>query len=53
MKLCVIGTGYVGLVSGVCFSDLGNDVICVDNQKDKISDLKMVKFPFMNRDYKK
>ena len=31
MKLCMIGTGYVGLVSGVCFSDLGNEVICVDN----------------------
>ena len=30
MKLCMIGTGYVGLVSGVCFSDLGNDVICVE-----------------------
>ena len=45
MKLCVIGTGYVGLVSGVCFSDLGNDVICVDNQKDKISDLKNGKIP--------
>ena len=28
MKLCMIGTGYVGLVSGVCFSDLGNDVMC-------------------------
>ena len=35
MKLCMIGTGYVGLVSGVCFADLGNDVICVDNNVDK------------------
>ncbi len=40
MKLCMIGTGYVGLVSGVCFSDLGNDVICVDKDKKKINDLK-------------
>ena len=40
MKLCMIGTGYVGLVSGTCFSDLGNDVICVDNDKDKINNLK-------------
>ena len=37
MKLCMIGTGYVGLVSGVCFSDLGNDVICVDKDKNKIN----------------
>ena len=36
----MIGTGYVGLVSGVCFSDLGNDVICVDNDKNKIINLK-------------
>ena len=36
MKLCVIGTGYVGLVSGVCFSDLGNTVYCVDKDKEKI-----------------
>jgi len=36
----MIGTGYVGLVSGVCFSDLGNDVICVDKDKNKINDLK-------------
>ena len=36
MKLCMIGTGYVGLVSGVCFADLGNDVICVDKDLKKI-----------------
>ncbi|WP_415300993.1 UDP-glucose dehydrogenase family protein [Candidatus Pelagibacter sp. Uisw_134_02] len=40
MKLCMIGTGYVGLVSGVCFSDLGNDVICVDRDIQKIDGLK-------------
>jgi len=40
MKLCMIGTGYVGLVSGVCFSDLGNDVICVDRDLNKIKNLK-------------
>ena len=40
MKLSVIGTGYVGLVTGVCFSDLGHNVICVDNNKNKIDNLK-------------
>jgi UDPglucose 6-dehydrogenase len=40
MKLCMIGTGYVGLVSGVCFSDLGNEVICVDRDTNKIENLK-------------
>ena len=39
MKLCIIGTGYVGLVSGVCFSDIGNTVYCVDKDKNKISSL--------------
>jgi UDPglucose 6-dehydrogenase len=36
----MIGTGYVGLVSGACFSDLGNDVICVDKDQDKINNLQ-------------
>ena len=45
MKLCMIGTGYVGLVSGVCFSDLGNDVICVDKDIDKIKQLKKGNIP--------
>ena len=40
MKICMIGTGYVGLVSGACFSDLGNDVICVDKDENKINNLK-------------
>ena len=39
MKLCMIGTGYVGLVSGTCFADIGNQVYCVDNDKSKISKL--------------
>ena len=39
MKLCMIGTGYVGLVSGVCFSDLGNEVVCVDRDEKKINEL--------------
>jgi len=41
----MIGTGYVGLVSGVCFSDLGNDVICVDKDINKIKNLKDGKIP--------
>tara|TARA_B110000008_G_scaffold76614_1_gene77963 strand:+ start:163 stop:1461 length:1299 start_codon:yes stop_codon:yes gene_type:complete len=45
MKLCMIGTGYVGLVSGVCFSDIGNDVICVDNDIKKIEKLKKGSIP--------
>ncbi len=36
MKLCMIGTGYVGLVSGTCFADIGNQVICVDKDRYKI-----------------
>ena len=40
MKLCMIGTGYVGLVSGTCFADIGNQVICVDKDQDKIKKLK-------------
>ena len=45
MKLCMIGTGYVGLVSGVCFSDLGNTVYCVDKDKEKINLLNSGKIP--------
>ncbi len=45
MKLCMIGTGYVGLVSGVCFADLGNNVICVDKDLKKIDLLSRGKIP--------
>ena len=45
MRLCMIGTGYVGLVSGVCFSDLGNTVYCVDKDKEKIMLLNKGKVP--------
>ena len=40
MRICIIGSGYVGLVTGACFADLGNDVICVDNDESKIARLK-------------
>ena len=36
MKICVIGTGYVGLVAGTCLADMGNNVICVDNNEEKL-----------------
>ena len=36
MKIAVIGTGYVGLVTGTCFAETGNDVICVDIDANKV-----------------
>lgn len=45
MKICIIGTGYVGLVAGTCFADTGNTVICVDVDKEKINSLKEGKVP--------
>ena len=40
MRITVIGTGYVGLVVGACLSEMGNDVICVDNNKEKLEQIK-------------
>jgi len=40
MNISVIGTGYVGLVSGICFAEMGNEVICVDNNPEKLAKLQ-------------
>ena len=40
MRIAVVGSGYVGLVVGTCFSDMGNDVYCIDNNEDRIKQLK-------------
>ncbi len=45
MKLTVVGTGYVGLVTGTCFADLGNEVICVDIDEEKINALNEGRIP--------
>src|SRR3989344_3904663 len=46
MKIAIIGSGYVGLVTGTCFAELGNDIICVDNDKTKVKSLKEGEIPF-------
>ncbi len=46
MKIAIVGSGYVGLVTGACFSNLGNDVICVDVDDEKISNLRKGIVPF-------
>ena len=45
MKIAVIGTGYVGLVTGTCFSETGNDVTCVDNNEEKVKQLRAGQIP--------
>jgi len=44
-NICVVGTGYVGLVTGVCFADLGNEVYCLDINENRIKDLRSGKMP--------
>ena len=45
MKICTVGIGYVGLVTGACFADLGNTVWCVDKDKKKVDMLNNNKIP--------
>jgi UDPglucose 6-dehydrogenase len=45
MKVGVVGTGYVGLVTGTCFAEMGNDVVCVDIDADKVARMKQGKIP--------
>ena len=45
MKITIIGTGYVGLVSGACFAEIGHEVLCVDNDINKVNMLRQHKIP--------
>lgn len=45
MKITIVGTGYVGLVSGVCFAEIGHDVLCVDNDEEKVGRLQRLQCP--------
>ena len=45
MHITMIGSGYVGLVSGACFADFGHDVVCVDKDEGKIAALKAGRMP--------
>ena len=46
MKLVIVGTGYVGLVTGACFAEFGYETVCVDKDKQRVEILKTAKCPF-------
>ncbi len=46
MDICIVGSGHVGLVTGACLADLGNQVICMDDDKSKIASLQKGQIPF-------
>ncbi len=50
MRLCIIGTGHVGLVTGACFAEIGNQVICVDNDQEKIRMIETGRMPMYEPD---
>ncbi len=50
MRIAVVGTGYVGLVSGACFAELGHDVVCVDTDRDKVAKIQSGVPPIHERD---
>lgn len=53
MNIAIVGTGYVGLVSGTCFAEMGINVTCVDVDINKIENLKKVLFQSTNPDWKR
>ena len=50
MNVTVLGIGYVGLVTGTCLAEIGNDVVCFDVDEEKIDHLRTGQVPFQERD---